>query len=360
MSQPIYNVIQAEGSNVAEILVYGTIGYWKYTEEDGWTSELTAETFRKTIQRLDGDSSVEQINIRINSPGGLVTEGVAMFNAISNCNTTIHTHIDGIAASMAAVLALAGEKTYCASNGMMMFHNASTYLYGNAVKMRETADVLDKWDQSMITSITARTGMSEEDIREKLMNHKDNWITAKEAKELGLIHEVASISAEGLPRDITAMSHQSLFAHFRKAEQSSTPPQAIQTPQLDIMNLEALRAAIESGDIQLSEDQRASILGEAGTAEEQITNLTAERDQANTNLQEAQNRIQAVENAAGEIPEGSTLEDHITAMAASYNAVEPDTPEPGVDADLDADDGGVDPIQANLDYADQQLQARGL
>ncbi len=163
------------------ILIYDIIG------TDWWTGEgVTAKSIKDQITAGENDANVDEHEIRINSPGGSMLEGIAIFNIIAGASKPVKTYIDGIAASMAWGIAYAKGLPIVADNALSMAHNASTYSYGNAKQLRTDADVLDKFDNSIAVSINKATGMSMEDISAKLLNYEDNWLTADELVTMGL------------------------------------------------------------------------------------------------------------------------------------------------------------------------------
>lgn len=282
------NSPKASGNAVGEILIYGGIGEWAWSEEKGWYEQNLAVDIRAQLNELASSCGV--INIRINSPGGFVDEGIAIVNAIIQCPVPVHIYIDGLAASMAAIIALAGAKVHAASNSLFMFHNVSGWSYGNAKDMLKAHEVWSKWDSTLATTIAERTTLSEDEISERFLNYEDNFFTAAEALELGLIDEILGLEAQGMPNEPTAMSHTQLAAWYRT--QDAKPPQPAtrkaarlfkkrNTPtNTSPMDLKALKAAIKDGTIKLSAEAQEKILAEAGGYEKQITDLTAERDSA--------------------------------------------------------------------------------
>nr|WP_035886305.1 head maturation protease, ClpP-related [Kosakonia radicincitans] len=109
--------MQASGNSTADIFIYDEIGYWG----------VTAKQFVSDLKAL-GDISL--INLHINSPGGDVFDGIAIFNALKHHGASITVHIDGLAASMASVIAMVGNPVIMPENTMMMIHYPSHYLMG--------------------------------------------------------------------------------------------------------------------------------------------------------------------------------------------------------------------------------------
>lgn len=184
-----YEIRAEAGDDHAEILIYSPIGksYWEETVE--------AKKFVEEINDLD----VSTIALRINSPGGSVFDGTAIFNAIVRHKATVTTYIDGLAASIASVIALAGDKVVMADNAMFMIHNPWTVAVGNSDDMRKTAEVLDKIRDVMVRVYDKKASLEADAIRDAMA--EETWYDADEALEAGFVDEVVD------GRDISAISH---------------------------------------------------------------------------------------------------------------------------------------------------------
>lgn len=155
----------------AEILIYGDIG------ESWWDDTVTARDFVKEINALDAD----KITVRINSVGGSVPDGLAIHNAIKRHKAEVTVEIDGMAFSIASLIAMAGDKVHMASNAMLMIHAPWSYAVGNSKELRELADQLDTWAAAMATSYVGKTGRPQAEMLELVSDGKDHYYTAEEA-----------------------------------------------------------------------------------------------------------------------------------------------------------------------------------
>lgn len=174
--------IRAAAERSAEVYIYGDIG-------DSWYEDsVTAASFVKEIAALD----VDALNVRINSYGGSVTDGLAIYNALRRHKATVTVTVDGIAASIASLIAMAGDSVVIAENGMMMLHAPWGGCYGNAPEMRAFADMLDKWADAMAQSYAAKTGRPLDDMRALLTDGVDHWYSAAEALDQKLVDDVVS------------------------------------------------------------------------------------------------------------------------------------------------------------------------
>lgn len=150
-------------------------------------TDTSASQFRDLLKQV-GD--VKTINLHINSPGGDVFEGVAIYNMLKQSKADIHVYIDGLAASIASVIAMAGDTITMPENSMLMIHNPWTIAQGNAKELRKIADDMDKMGESIKTSYLSKSNDKlDADTLTKLMD-EETWLTAKESAEYGLADEV--------------------------------------------------------------------------------------------------------------------------------------------------------------------------
>ncbi|MFD1627659.1 head maturation protease, ClpP-related [Azospirillum griseum] len=168
-----YNM-KAVADGAAEILIYDEIGAWG----------ITANQF---VQDLRGLGAVSRIDVRINSPGGEVFDGLAIYNALSKHAAEIVVTIDGIAASIASVIAMAGKDIIMPENAMMMIHDPSGGVWGTAADMRRIADALDKGKQAIISAYR-RCGLADESLSQLMTD--ETWFSATDALEKGFCTKV--------------------------------------------------------------------------------------------------------------------------------------------------------------------------
>lgn len=164
----------------AELLLYGDI-----SSSSWWGDEVTPKQFKKDLDAL-GD--VDEINVYINSDGGDVFAGQAIYSMLKRHKAKIIVYVDGLAASIASVVAMAGDTVYMPKNSMMMVHNPWTIAVGNAEDFRKLADDMDKIRESIITVYQDKSEMEKDKIIE-LMD-AETWMTAEEAVEYGLADEI--------------------------------------------------------------------------------------------------------------------------------------------------------------------------
>lgn len=175
--------LRNEANAVPEILIYDQIG------EDYWSGEgVTAKNIKSDLAAL---GNVAEVNVRINSEGGNAWEGFAIYNAFKEASvrgTKIVVTIDAIALSAGSIIAMAGDVIRAQENALVMIHNASTYVGGDAVALRKMVDLLEKLDGQIRDLYAARTGADANAV-EKWMD-EETWFTAAEAKEQKFVDEI--------------------------------------------------------------------------------------------------------------------------------------------------------------------------
>jgi ATP-dependent Clp endopeptidase proteolytic subunit ClpP len=190
-----------------DLYLYGEVGGWGAS-----ASEFIAELASRKDQH---------INLHIHSPGGSVFEGHAIFNALRNHPGGVTTMVDGIAASMASVIAMAGKPVKIASNGFLMIHNPWSQAAGGSEEMRKQADVLDKLKDSLVKIYADKSGMSEEDISAAM--DAETWFSAQEAVDFGLADEVFEGMKAAAKIDLSAISAKAPSGVFQFANPWPAP-----------------------------------------------------------------------------------------------------------------------------------------
>lgn len=255
---------------VKEILIYDAIG------KDWWTGGgITAQLVRDAVKQAEADDSIDSISVRINSPGGDVFEGIAIFNILAAAKKPVNTFNDGIAYSMAAVIALSGKTVTAAKNSTFLFHNASGIAFGNSRDMRATAELLEKLDNGLAESIASKTGTSVEDVKAKWFDFTDHTLSADEALAEKLVDVVTDMLAENVPANIKNMSIDQVFAHFKKQpaqEKESFLNRVINSVRETLtnktvpMNFTTLKTALNDGSLKVNDADKAAILAEIDAA----------------------------------------------------------------------------------------------
>lgn len=172
-----------EGKNL-ELKIYGSIGesWWKDDEDETITS---LEDLEKMLKE---HKDVATIDIYINSNGGSVFDGIAMYNVLKRSKAYKRVFIDGFACSVASVIAMAGNTIVMPKTSMMMIHNAWVVTMGNAIELRKMADDLDKINDMIKNAYRTKMSISDEKLDE-LMNG-ESYLSADECLEYGLCTKI--------------------------------------------------------------------------------------------------------------------------------------------------------------------------
>lgn len=160
-------------------------------DEIHWLFGVTPEDFARELDEITAD----EIEVQINSPGGDVFDGIAIYNALRAHPARITTRVDGIAASIASVIVQAGDHRVMLSGSQMMIHEAWGLAIGPAADMREMADLLDRQTANIANIYAERSGGDAAEFRERMTD--ETWLTAEEAVEAELADEVVVPERQG-------------------------------------------------------------------------------------------------------------------------------------------------------------------
>lgn len=206
-----YYQIKSVAPDRAEVRIDGTIG-------GGWFDEdpVTAKSFAKELKAA---GKVKNLDIYINSPGGSVFDGSAIYSQLKRHTAKKTVYVEGLAASIASMIAMAGDEVVMPDNALMMIHRASGGVLGTANDMRKTADVLEKVESSIIAAYQAKTGRDPEELAEMMAD--ETWMTAQEAVALGFADRTTD------PITVTACADAATLRSFKyvpPALRASAPP----------------------------------------------------------------------------------------------------------------------------------------
>lgn len=214
---------QDDGEEV-EVLLYDAIVDTEAEAE--WWGGVPADTFVRAVRAINAKT----IHLRINSPGGSVFGARAMEQALREHPANIVVHIDGLAASAASFVAMAGDSIVMGKGAMMMIHNAWTIAIGNAQDMSKAADLLSKIDGTLVQTYADRAGdkASAQQIADWMA--AETWLTAQEAIDAGLADELAATSSAA---GASAAMQWNLSAYLQQPKQAAAaepPKPASQEP----------------------------------------------------------------------------------------------------------------------------------
>lgn len=237
-----YDIKQiGEDKRTLEIYLYGEIQGDYY---DWWTGKVVESTTSANYVRkaIDEAGKVDNINIYINSCGGSVSEGIAIYNILKRSAAYKTVYVDAFAYSIASVIAMVGDKVIMPSNTTMMIHNAMMSAYGNSSELRKAANDLDIINEASCNTYLTKTDKISQEKLTELLN-AETFLTAEQALEIGLCDEVSnpidiSQSVEVIeqaqrgknPTAKKAMEYLQLCVKGQTPQQK-TPPKAEEPPQ---------------------------------------------------------------------------------------------------------------------------------
>lgn len=231
-----FTITNAADAPAAEISIHDEIGSWG----------VTAREFIKELRTI---ASEKPINLSLHSPGGEVFDGLAIYHALkARGNVTVR--IEGLAASMASVIAMAGTRIEMPRNAFLMIHNPSGLAVGDSSDMRQLADLLDKIKGSLLAAYRERTKKSDEDLI--AMMDAETWLTGEEAVAQGF----ADATTDAVALSATAFKTARITAALRHAPAAlfDTPPPSTPTAPIHPTNMKATIALASALGIQLPEN----------------------------------------------------------------------------------------------------------
>lgn len=251
-----FRIENAAESDSAEIYIYDAI-HWFGVDVNELVDQL-----RRT--------KASTLHVRINSPGGDVFDGVAIYNALIRHDARVVVHVDGLAASIASVIAMAGDEIRMHEGSMMMIHDPWMIAIGPASEMRDAADLLDKVGRSISGIYEKRTGMSRDEISELMA--AETWMDPEEAREKGFADKLVDSEGKAGPANRFDLS-----AFRNVPERLATEPEASRPSIDNIREFEAFlrdaggfsrnaARAIASGGFRAASDARDEPDGDQDSA----------------------------------------------------------------------------------------------
>jgi ATP-dependent Clp endopeptidase proteolytic subunit ClpP len=167
----------------------GAVDVYLYGNISQWSDEVSPSKVAQQIKDLE--KKYTKCIIHINSNGGEVFQGIAIHKILSDTNMELEICVDGVAASMAAVLVqVPNAKRVMGKYSKMMLHSPSGYVSGNSEEMRQYAQMMDDFETTLVNIIADRCGFDSKEVRNKWFDKKDHWLTAQQALDEGLIDEI--------------------------------------------------------------------------------------------------------------------------------------------------------------------------
>lgn len=262
------------GTDACCILLYGDIGEYG----DGVRSGDIAR------ELLEAEALTGKVDVRINSNGGEVYSGIAIFNALKNSKADITIYVDGIAASMASVIALCGKPVQMSRYARLMLHSVQGGCYGNKDEMKDCIREIEALEDTLCEMYATRMGKDKDEIRAMYFDGRDHWLRADEALALGLIDGI--YDADPVPEDSTP---EQVFQIFNNR---------LQQPQNENdMNLDELKKRPRFTNCATDDDFLREI-GLLETEAGKVPSLNAEVDRLKGELKVFQDKAEADDAAA--------------------------------------------------------------
>lgn len=196
-----FNIIP--GEDTCCILLYGDIG-------DNYGAVTSGQITRELMA---AESAYKNIDVRINSVGGEVYTGIAIFNALRASKANITIYVDGVAASMASVIALCGKPVYMSRYARLMLHSVSGGCYGNKKDLKEVLEQMESLEDTLCQMYAERLGKDTAAVKAAYFDGTDHWLTADEALSLGLIdgiYDAGPVPEDSTPEQIYAIFNNRL------------------------------------------------------------------------------------------------------------------------------------------------------
>lgn len=204
------------------------------SEESWWGDEATPQQLRQELKEIKGD----KLEVVINSPGGDVWAGVAMHDALKELDAEVTIKVSGLAASIASVIAMAGDKIVMTPGSTMMIHKASMLAWGNSDDMQKAIDMLKTAEEGIVAIYAERTGKPSEEIND--MMEAETWMSAEKAVELGFADSVVKPAAaeEDEPTNLFAgnfafsmkATKEAMDSYVSKVADEAETPQEVPVP----------------------------------------------------------------------------------------------------------------------------------
>lgn len=203
-----------KNKQTANITIYGDITSYPWRESDVSSANLSAQ--------LETLNDVDEINVYINSYGGEVAEGIAIYNALRRHKAKVRTICDGFACSIASVIFMAGDERIMNEASMLMIHNAWSWAEGNAAQLRKLAEDLEKITQLSVEAYKAHSSLTEDEIT-ALMD-AESWILPSEAVDYGFATAIEKV-AKANPSQNAKAKLLGIVRAYQEAQKDDADPE---------------------------------------------------------------------------------------------------------------------------------------
>jgi ATP-dependent protease ClpP protease subunit len=356
----LFNVQSSE--NEVTIHIYGIIGI----DETYWGEEGTNNVAFAIVSLIrELEKQYKTINIRINSPGGIIDDGLAIYNAIKHSIADTHTYNDGVVGSMAGIIFVAGKTTHAPKTSVHHAHSASTITMGNIKAHEETINMLKTYEETLAMAYAERTGKTIDEIKQMWFDGNEHYLTGEQASDLGLI-DVLEDSKVNVPDNVANMSYKQLvnlykdnksgkksgiknlvqqgFKSLFNIENSDNNLQTIKNSnKMNSKNLPLIIALLAVDFIKVDDDGKAVLdraqiekieaeMNRFGNVEKNLVDVTAEKQNLEKDLKTANDSIAGKDKAIAD------KEKEVTDLNASIAAKDQEIAD--LKAKLDAQPAG--------------------
>lgn len=244
----------------AELDIYGDITSWPWSDSD-----VSAYNLSRTLEELEG---VSQINVHINSYGGEVAEGLAIYNALRRHSARIVTTCDGMACSIASVIFMAGDERIMNEASLLMIHNAWTYGSGDAQALRKQADDLDTITSASKKAYLARVNITEDELA--AMMDAETWLTADDAATMGFATNVESFDSTLISQSALRSISSKIIGENNEVQKSDDIHKAVADALLELLQENgSICLNINQSDDEDREDESGAETGEKPDADDE-------------------------------------------------------------------------------------------
>lgn len=318
--------------SVLNMYVYGDI----VTDRDYWFGSPDDVVTREFVKDLNNHPNAKRINVYINSGGGEVFAAVAMAQQLKKHKAEVHTYVEGIAASAATIIAMAGDVRHMTVSGLYMIHLPSSSVRGNKHSLEKGIEVLEKVEDIIRLTYKAKTNLSDEELTQ-MIDH-ETWLTAEEAFKYGFINEIEEDPDQidnlikEVQNDLIAMNGVNInIAAYAEKDQLRAKLAEIQDKKRRggiVMDFQAFlnslpvdkRSVVENEIKTMVENKTTEMTTQVTNLTEQVTALTEQLTNSQNSLTETQEKLVTAENKVKELETSMSAEDADTKFLNSLPA----------------------------------------
>lgn len=235
MLDKYYQLVTNQNDKKAELYIYGDISSLDYDS----SKSTSANSLVRALAEL---TDIDEINVYINSCGGEVGEGLAIYNALKRHSAKVTTYCDGLAASIASVIFMAGDERVMSNSSLLFVHNAWTYTAGNASELRKSADDLDKLTKASINAYLEHVNIDEVELKQLL--DEETWLDATECIDKGFATKIVQSKSN---KNVNQSVKQRIFEQLKskQSQKGELSPVAPVQPHKENLFINLLESLVE-------------------------------------------------------------------------------------------------------------------